>query len=115
MVVGYGESLIHAFRRDAAGVFDKRRSGSCGSVPALKPEVELEPIQAMPPPMRETTPSRFVPRSRKVRILATLGPASNTRDMVLKLAEAGADAFRINMSHGTHADHLKLIGIVRSL
>src|SRR5687767_4206750 len=68
----------------------------------------------MPPAMRET-PSKFVPRSRKVRILATLGPASNSRDMILRLAEVGADAFRINMSHGSHEDHLKLIETVRSL
>src|SRR5687767_7891103 len=68
----------------------------------------------MPPAMRET-PSKFVPRSRKVRILATLGPASNSRDMILRLAEVGADAFRINMSHGSHKDHLKLIETVRSL
>ncbi|HWH23195.1 MAG TPA: pyruvate kinase [Allosphingosinicella sp.] len=59
--------------------------------------------------------SQFVPRSRKVRILATLGPASNTPKMIRKLAEAGADAFRINMSHGKHADHAKLIDIIRSL
>ena len=63
----------------------------------------------------ETLPSRFVPRSRKVRILATLGPASRTADMIRKLAEAGADAFRINMSHGTHQDHRKLIETVRGL
>ena len=61
------------------------------------------------------THSRFVPRSRKVRILATLGPASRTPDMIRQLAEAGADAFRINMSHGTHADHEKLIGAIRAL
>ncbi|MBA3675826.1 MAG: pyruvate kinase [Sphingosinicella sp.] len=59
--------------------------------------------------------SQFVPRSRKVRILATLGPASNTPTMIRRLAEAGADAFRINMSHGKHADHLKLIEIIRGL
>ncbi|MDQ3140203.1 MAG: pyruvate kinase, partial [Pseudomonadota bacterium] len=59
--------------------------------------------------------SQFVPRSRKVRILATLGPASNTPKLIRKLAEAGADAFRINMSHGTHADHKKLIDIIRAL
>ena len=68
----------------------------------------------MPHPMRET-PSKSVPRTRKVRILATLGPASSSRAMILKLAEAGADAFRINMSHGNHKDHLKLIETVRSL
>src|SRR5882757_2165298 len=55
-------------------------------------------------PTKETTPSRFVPRSRKVRILATLGPASDSPAMIRRLAEAGADAFRINMSHGTLAD-----------
>jgi pyruvate kinase len=60
-------------------------------------------------------PSQSVPRSRKVRILATLGPASNTHEMIRSLAEAGADAFRINMSHGTHAEHKKLIDIIRSL
>ncbi|HEX8528084.1 pyruvate kinase [Allosphingosinicella sp.] len=63
----------------------------------------------------ETLHSQFVPRSRKVRILATLGPASNTPDMIRKLAEAGADAFRINMSHGNHEDHRKVVEIIRSL
>jgi pyruvate kinase len=63
----------------------------------------------------ETLPSMFVPRSRKVRILATLGPASRTPEMIRKLAEAGADAFRVNMSHGTHKDHLKLIETIRTL
>ncbi|WP_324749187.1 pyruvate kinase [Sphingomonas sp. LY54] len=59
--------------------------------------------------------SQFVPRSRKVRILATLGPASNTPEMIRKLAEAGADAFRVNMSHGSHEDHAKLIAMIRGL
>ncbi len=58
---------------------------------------------------------QFAPRSRKARILATLGPASNTPEMIRKLVENGADAFRINMSHGTHADHLKLIEMIRQL
>ena len=44
--------------------------------------------------------SRLPPRSRKVRILATLGPASDTPEMIRALFIAGADAFRINMSHG---------------
>ena len=66
-------------------------------------------------PTRETQPSRFVPRSRKVRILATLGPASDTPDMIRMLAEAGADAFRLNMSHGSHADHRRRIEAIRAL
>jgi pyruvate kinase len=66
-------------------------------------------------PNSETQPSRFVPRTRKVRILATLGPASSTPEMIRRLAEAGADAFRVNMSHGTHKDHLQLIETIRGL
>jgi pyruvate kinase len=63
----------------------------------------------------EATPSTFVPRTRKVRILATLGPASNTPNMIRKLVQSGADAFRINMSHGNHAGHADVIAIIRQL
>jgi len=66
-------------------------------------------------PTKETQPSRYVPRSRKVRILATLGPASAAPATIRALAEAGADAFRINMSHGSHADHERLIAAIRGL
>jgi pyruvate kinase len=55
------------------------------------------------------------PRRRKVRILATLGPASDSPAMIRRLAEAGADAFRINMSHGDHSDHARRIATVRAL
>ena len=41
-------------------------------------------------------------RHRSVKIVATLGPASSDYDTVKKLFEAGADVFRLNMSHGTH-------------
>ncbi|MBW3618299.1 MAG: pyruvate kinase, partial [Proteobacteria bacterium] len=44
-------------------------------------------------------------RDRRARIVATLGPASNTPEMVEKLARAGADVFRLNFSHGAHGDH----------
>lgn len=54
------------------------------------------------------------PRLRKVKIVATLGPASSSRSMVRKLMFAGADAFRINMSHGTHAQKSKLVEAIRS-
>ncbi len=55
------------------------------------------------------------PRSRKVKILATLGPASSSAAMIRKLMFAGADAFRINMSHGTHAQKAKLVEHIRAL
>jgi pyruvate kinase len=65
--------------------------------------------------MSKEATSRFVPRTRKVRILATLGPASDSPAMIRRLVEAGADAFRLNMSHGTHADHEKRIAAIRAL
>ena len=55
------------------------------------------------------------PRARKVRILATLGPASKTPEMIEKLMRAGADAFRVNMSHGTQDDHKATIAAIRGL
>ncbi len=54
-------------------------------------------------------------RYRKVKILATLGPASSEEDMILKLHEAGADLFRINMSHSSHEMMRTLIGRIRSV
>ncbi len=58
---------------------------------------------------------KIAPRTRKVRILATLGPASSNEDMIRKLYMAGADAFRLNMSHGGHEGHAKNVEIIRAL
>jgi len=55
------------------------------------------------------------PRGRKVRILATLGPASRSPEMIGKLFRAGADAFRINMSHGSQADRIEIFQSIRAL
>ncbi len=52
-------------------------------------------------------------RARRARIVATLGPASRGVDKVRDLAVAGADVFRVNFSHGTHADHARAIASVR--
>jgi pyruvate kinase len=57
----------------------------------------------------------FRPRSRKVRVLATLGPASNDPAMISTLFEAGADAFRINMSHGDQDSKVPVIQAIRAL
>ena len=55
------------------------------------------------------------PRSRKVKILATLGPASSDPRMIRKLMVAGADAFRINMSHGDRRQKGRLVESIRAL
>lgn len=43
-------------------------------------------------------------RQRNVKIVATLGPASSTKETIRALFEAGADVFRLNMSHGSHTE-----------
>lgn len=53
-------------------------------------------------------------RARRARIVATLGPASSDASKVIELATAGADVFRVNFSHGTHADHARTIANVRA-
>ena len=58
---------------------------------------------------------KLAPRSRKVRILATLGPASSNEDMIRRLFLAGADAFRLNMSHGLHEIHAQNFALIRAL
>lgn len=54
-------------------------------------------------------------RNRKTKIVATLGPASSTPEMVKALFEAGADTFRLNFSHGTHEDHKARLALVRAV
>jgi pyruvate kinase len=48
-------------------------------------------------------------KEQNTKIVATVGPACNTYEKLLELAEAGVDVFRLNFSHGSHADHLKVI------
>ena len=59
--------------------------------------------------------AKIDPRGRKVKILATLGPASSTPEMIEKLLRAGADAFRVNMSHGDHQTHAATITAIREV
>jgi pyruvate kinase len=51
----------------------------------------------------------------KTKIVATVGPASNSKDMLRALIKEGVDVFRLNFSHGSHEDHLKVIKHVREL
>lgn len=51
----------------------------------------------------------------KTKIIATVGPASSEKEMLRKLIKEGVDIFRLNFSHGTHADHEKVIQFVREL
>jgi pyruvate kinase len=54
-------------------------------------------------------------RNRSVKIVATLGPASSDLDTIRALFDAGADVFRLNMSHGSHADIAARHALVRQV
>jgi pyruvate kinase len=54
-------------------------------------------------------------RQRQAKIVATLGPATSTKEAIQALFEAGADVFRFNFSHGTHQDHQARCNIVREI
>ena len=51
---------------------------------------------------------------RKTKIVATVGPTSETREALIQLAKAGVNVFRLNFSHGTHEDHLERLKLIRS-
>jgi pyruvate kinase len=51
----------------------------------------------------------------KTKIVATVGPASSNKEMLMALAKEGVDVFRLNFSHGKHEDHLKVINFVREI
>lgn len=54
-------------------------------------------------------------RHRNVKIVATLGPASNDYETIRALFEAGADVFRMNMSHGTHDEQRERHALIRKV
>jgi pyruvate kinase len=54
-------------------------------------------------------------RRRRVKILATLGPASSSPERIRQLFLAGADVFRLNMSHGSHADVRRYHAAIRRI
>ena len=54
-------------------------------------------------------------RLRKAKIVATLGPSSSERATILALAQAGADVFRLNFSHGTHEQHKARLELIRAI
>ncbi|HEX8619876.1 MAG TPA: pyruvate kinase, partial [Thermoanaerobaculia bacterium] len=52
---------------------------------------------------------------RRTKILATIGPASGSEEMIHRLLTSGVDSFRLNFSHGKHEDHLRVIHTIRDV
>src|SRR3954453_15903726 len=70
-----------------------------------------------PPRLAELARGRNQPtrRLRSAKIVATLGPASASRERIGALFDAGVDVFRLNFSHGSHDDHRKLFDHIRQI
>lgn len=56
-----------------------------------------------------------MPNDTRTKILATLGPSSNTAEKISALIDAGIDGFRLNFSHGTHDEHKALYDTIRQV
>jgi pyruvate kinase len=65
-------------------------------------------------PHVETSTSES-PIQRRAKIVATLGPASNTESVFREMVRAGVDVVRLNFSHGTHEEKLALIQMIRKI
>ncbi|NBA87164.1 pyruvate kinase [Emticicia sp. CRIBPO] len=53
--------------------------------------------------------------NKRTKIVATVGPASESEEMLIALAKAGVNVFRLNFSHGTHEDHLERVKKIRKI
>ncbi|KAL9272913.1 Pyruvate kinase isozyme G, chloroplastic-like protein [Drosera capensis] len=116
----------------AASSFDVNRSGSVRrcvsrrsvsvSVRAVKIEpqsvgssgaIGSAPYGLQPSDIILIQPRELSDAQRKTKIVCTIGPSTSTREMIWKLAEAGMNVARLNMSHGDHASHQKTIDLVK--
>jgi pyruvate kinase len=56
-----------------------------------------------------------IPSHRKTKIIATIGPASNSKEKILELIKSGANVFRLNFSHGSYEQHQQVIDNILEL
>lgn len=80
----------------------------------------LRPDLSEPPAPKPEGYVRMVARTalrrrRRTKVIATLGPASSTIEVIERLYRAGADVFRLNFSHGSHEDHAARITMIREV
>src|SRR5581483_2523799 len=88
-----------------------------GAEPALAAIHPVDPDAAGRPVERPagTTEAEQMRRLRRTKIVATLGPSSSDQATIARLFEAGADVFRINMSHTPHDGMRKLHAAIRAV
>jgi len=64
---------------------------------------------------RSITEPVYVSRAGRTKIVATVGPASNSPETIKRLIQSGVDVFRLNFSHGTHEEHSRVLNTVRQV
>ncbi len=60
-------------------------------------------------------PNSWVPKRSRTKIVATIGPACRSVPQLRVLVEAGVDVFRVNMAHGSIAEHTETVGMIREV
>jgi pyruvate kinase len=94
------------------------RVGDVARILGVEP-AEVRPDLATPAARPEPPPRlgarQVLRRRRRTKIIATLGPASATHEVIERLYRAGADVFRLNFSHGSHEDHAARIATIREV
>src|SRR5258708_29232327 len=90
------------------------RSTTSGSV-SRKSSESVQRTSAGPPSRGPAANLELVVPERRTKIVATLGPASDSPGRLRALIAAGMDAARLNLSHGTHADHAERARRVREV
>ena len=57
----------------------------------------------------------ITPLTHRTKIVATIGPASSSRDMIKQMVQAGMNVARLNFSHGSYEDHAQMVTLLRSI
>src|SRR5258705_1276035 len=96
--------------RAAHGIRRSRAAATAAVARSSRPAARVRAPTSAVPPKQE-----LMRRLRRTKILATLGPASSDRNVIADLFRAGADVFRINMSHTSHERMRELVALIRAV
>src|ERR1700694_1500471 len=107
---GIEDCLARGF--DRAGFFEVDTGEQRAWTVQLTESTEQTPQRQRP---QDAAAPRARRRLRRAKIVATLGPSSSEAAVIQRLFEAGADVFRINMSHTTHDRMRELVRLIRSV
>lgn len=112
LVVLSAEAFIPASTTNARSVAKSSALQGAAGMDAYESQMKMQVSKLAP----RTDNYKSSPRWRKkTKQLATLGPASSSFEMIEKLFLAGADIFRLNFSHGEHAQKKELLDIIRQV